>query len=77
MFAWKSMANNSSLVKLKLDMVYRDLSMETALARFTESTQVVQPVTEAAPKPKPKPVKRVVKVVTQDARPKLKRGGQR
>ncbi len=75
MFAWKSMANNSSLVKLKLDMVYRDLSMETALARFTESTQVVQPVTEAAPKPKP--VKRVVKVVTQDARPKLKRGGQR
>jgi hypothetical protein len=56
-------------------MVYRDLSMETALARFTESTQVVQPVTEAAPKPKP--VKRVVKVVTQDARPKLKRGGQR
>ena len=75
MFAWKSMASSSSLVKLKLDMVYRDLSMETALARFTESTQVVQPVTEVAPKPKP--VKRVVKVVTQDARPKLKRGGQR
>ena len=70
MFAWKSMDDNSSLVKLKLDMVYRDLSMETASARFTESTRPVPPVTDGpAPAPKAKepeekkkPKKKVVKV---------------
>ena len=45
------MDGNSSLVKLKLDMVYRELSMETASARFTESTRPAQPATEKA-KPK-------------------------
>jgi hypothetical protein len=66
MFAWKSMDANSSLVKLKLDMVYRDLSMEMASQAFTEITHPVLPVTEE-PKPKeppaekPKPKKKVVK----------------
>ena len=58
---------NSSLVKLKLDMVYRDLSMETASAQFTEITRPAQPATEtpAPPAEKPKPKKKkVVKVVT-------------
>ena len=45
---------SSSLVKLKLDMVYRDLSMETASNQFTEITQVMPPETEPAEKPKPK-----------------------
>jgi hypothetical protein len=35
-------------------MVYRDLSMETASKQFTEITQVVQPETEPAEKPKHK-----------------------
>ena len=35
---------NSNLLKLKLDMVYRDLSLEEAQKRFGE-------VTEAAPAP--------------------------
>jgi hypothetical protein len=38
-------------------MVYRDLSMETASAQFTEITRPAQPATE-----KPKPKKKVVKV---------------
>jgi hypothetical protein len=64
MFAWKSMDVNSNLVKLKLDMVYRDLSMETASTQFTEITHPVLPVTEApkeAPEEKSKPKKKVVK----------------
>lgn len=40
---------SSNLVKLKLDMVYRDLSMETASARFTESTRPEPLATDAAP----------------------------
>jgi hypothetical protein len=63
MFAWKSMDVNSNLVKLKLDMVYRDLSMEMASAQYTEITHPVLPVTEPVelPKEKPKPKKKVVK----------------
>jgi hypothetical protein len=63
MFAWKSMDVNSNLVKLKLDMVYRDLSMETASAQYTEITHPVLPVTEPVEPPKeaPKPKKKVVK----------------
>jgi len=48
---------SSNLVKLKLDMVYRDLSMETASTRFTGITRPAQPVTE-----KRKPKRKVVKV---------------
>jgi hypothetical protein len=67
MFAWKSMDVNSNLVKLKLDMVYRDLSMETASVQYTAITRPVLLVTEEAPEPveppkeKPKPNKKVVK----------------
>jgi len=61
MFAWKSMDGISSLMKLKLDMVYRDLPMETASQAFTGITHPVLPETEA-PKEKPKPKKKTVKV---------------
>jgi hypothetical protein len=57
---------SSSLMKLKLDMVYRDLPEESARTRFTEITapypaEVSAP--PAVPPPKPKPVKKKVKVV--------------
>ena len=37
---------NSSLLRLKLEMVYRDLSMEEANKRFSEITAVVPEKTE-------------------------------
>lgn len=61
------MDGNFSLVKLKLDMVYRDLSMEMASARFTESIRPVQPVTDGEPKPKLK--KKVIKVAVPGPSP--------
>ncbi len=69
-FAVKSMDVNSNLLRLKLDMVYRDLSMEEARKRFSETTQPTLPPakeTEAigtkllAEKPKPK--RKVVKAL--------------
>lgn len=66
MFAVKSMGDN--LLKLKLDMVYRDLSMEEAQKRFSEATTLP----EEAPVPeviktkelvKAKPKRKVVKAV--------------
>jgi hypothetical protein len=77
MFAQKSMDNNRvqaearpvsySLLKLKLDMVYRDLPMEEAQASFAKlnetlavpavNASAVEPV-EAA-KPKKKTIKRI------------------
>lgn len=51
MFAVKNMDVNSNLLKLKLDMVYRDLSMEEAQKRYSEITETVPP---AAPEEKPK-----------------------
>jgi hypothetical protein len=66
MFAWKSMDGNSNLVKLKLDMVYRNLSEETASQVFTEITHPVLPGIEvkepAKEKEKPKTKKKTVKV---------------
>jgi hypothetical protein len=62
MFAWKSMDGTSSLMKLKLDMVYRDLPMETASQTFTAITHPVLLETEEPEPPKPKPKKKVVKV---------------
>jgi hypothetical protein len=53
MFAVKNMDINSNLLRLKLDMVYRDLSPEEAEKRFATASQ--------APKPQvvePQPVKR-------------------
>ena len=71
MFAWKSMDASSSLVKLKLDMVYRGLSETMASQVFTEITHPAQPATEVR-KPKeveekPKPKKKVVKVAVPNS----------
>jgi hypothetical protein len=41
MFAVKSMDVNSNLLRLKLDMVYRDLPLEEARKRFEELTATV------------------------------------
>jgi hypothetical protein len=57
MFAMKSMGD--SLLKLKLDMVYRDLPVEEAGKRYAELTTV--PVPPAAEKPKPK--RKVIKAL--------------
>jgi hypothetical protein len=48
MFAVKSMDVNSNLLKLKLDMVYRDLPIEEAQKRFDELGQAPE-VKAAAP----------------------------
>jgi hypothetical protein len=65
MFAWKSMDGNSNLVKLKLDMVYRNLSEEMASQAFTEITRPVLPGIEVKelkkPSEKPKVKKKIVK----------------
>jgi len=39
MFGVKSMDVNFSLLRLKLDMVYRDLPVEEAQKRFAEATE--------------------------------------
>jgi hypothetical protein len=59
-FAVKSMDVNSNLLRLKLDMVYRDLPMEEAQKRFAELTATVLPV---EPKPKVKVQRKAVKVL--------------
>jgi hypothetical protein len=58
MFVVKSMDSNSNLLRLKLDMVYRDLPVEEAQKKF-EELKVVPPETAVveAPKPKRKTVK--------------------
>ncbi len=60
-FAVKSMQDNSNLLRLKLDMVYRDLPTEVAQQKFTELT------TARAEAPVPAPVivkrKKLVKAV--------------
>ena len=67
MFAVKSMDVNSNLLKLKLDMVYRDLPIEEAQKRFDELGQAPdvkaeEPVetNELPKKPKRKVVKALV-----------------
>ena len=55
-FAVKSMQDNSNLLRLKLDMVYRDLPTEVAQQKFTELTEA----RVAAPAPAP-----VIKVVAK------------
>jgi hypothetical protein len=60
------MEANSNLLKLKLDMVYRDLTMEVAQQKFTELTTAPPPKPEAAPPPAPAPKvkrKKLVKAV--------------
>jgi hypothetical protein len=72
MFAWKNMDDRYSLLmKLKMEMVYRDMPQETASQQFMEITHPVLPVTEVKeipkelpkelPKEKPKPRKKVIK----------------
>lgn len=53
----KSMGD--SLLKLKLDMVYRDLPVEEAQKRYAELTAVPVP----APVEKPKPKRKVIKAL--------------
>jgi hypothetical protein len=64
MFAVKSMDANSNLLRLKLDMVYRDLPMEEAGARFTKLTTVESPPMEAPPAATRVVKRKVVKVLT-------------
>ena len=68
MFAMKSMDKTSALLKLKLDLVYRDLAIEAAQTRFDE-LNVVEVAPEAAPAmavvdvPKAPPKKKVIKAL--------------
>ena len=64
-----SMEVNSNLLKLKLDMVYRDLPLEEAEKRFAEVTTLPEAEPVAAPEvmevapPKPKAKRKVVKAL--------------
>ena len=62
----KSMDRNSSLLRLKLDLVYRDLAMEEAQKRFDElnvpTADVSAPV-ESAPLPTPVKTKKVIRAL--------------
>jgi hypothetical protein len=62
MFAEKNMDVASSLLKLKLDMVYRNHSTEEAQKRYSELTATVP---EAPPAEKPKTIikRKVVKAL--------------
>jgi hypothetical protein len=60
MFAVKNMDGNSNLLRLKLDMVYRDLPIEDAQKKF-EELKVVPP--EAAVVEAPKPKRKTVKAL--------------
>lgn len=64
-FAVKSMEVNFNLLKLKLDMVYRDLPIEEAQKRFGEATTIPEGVAEAAApvEDKKKPKRKVVKAL--------------
>lgn len=74
MFAMKSMDKTSALLKLKLDLVYRDLAIEAAQTRFDE-LNVVEVAPEAAPVvavvdvPKAPPKKKVIKALVPGAAP--------
>jgi hypothetical protein len=70
MFAVKSMDVNFNLLKLKLDMVYRDLPAEKAQERFSElsnetveePTPVEKPVIPEKPKTVVKSRRKTIKV---------------
>ena len=57
MFAVKSMGPNSNLLRLKYDMVYREVPEEAARKRFDEITGNVTPVEVVKPKRKRQVVK--------------------
>lgn len=66
MFAVKSMEVNSSLMRLKLDMVYHDLPVEEGQKKFEELTQApeTKPLEEIGTKEIPKkPKRKVVKAL--------------
>ena len=74
MFAMKSMDKESALLKLKLDLVYRDRASEEAQKRVDELNVVVpEAPTEAAPPPvvavKAAPKKKVIKALVPGAAP--------
>ncbi len=62
MFAVKNMDINSNLMRLKLDLVYRDVSTEEGQKRFAELTETLPVEAEKAEpvKPKKKVIKRIV-----------------
>jgi hypothetical protein len=64
MFVLKNMDVNSNLLRLKLDMVYRDLAIEEAQKRFGEITITVPetPVEKVEP---PKPQRKAVKIIVR------------
>jgi len=74
MFAMKSMDKESALLKLKLDLVYRDLAIEEAQKRFDE-LNVVVPAAEAVAAPPPvvavkaAPKKKVIKALVPAGAP--------
>lgn len=59
-FAVKSMDVNSNLLRLKLDMVYRDLPVEEAQKKFEELSQAPE---EKALEPVAKPKRKTVKAL--------------
>jgi hypothetical protein len=63
MFAVKSMDVNSNLLKLKLDMVYRDILIEEAQKRFGELV-ATEPEPPAPGPAAPVPVRKRIKVKT-------------
>ncbi len=62
MFAWKSMDRNSNLLKLKLDMVYRDLPSAEAETKYAEivSPDLPDVPVVVAKKPRRKVVKPIL-----------------
>ena len=74
MFAMKSMDKASALLKLKLDLVYRDLAIEAAQTKFDE-LNVVAPEAPAAPEiavvdvVKAPPKKKVIKALVPAGTP--------
>ena len=68
MFAMKSMDRSSALLKLKLDLVYRDLAIEEGQKRFDElNVPVVEPAPEAeAPLPAAAPKKKVIRALVPE-----------
>ena len=70
MFAMKSMDRSSALLKLKLDLVYRDLATEEGQKRFDElNVPVVEPApeAEAAPAmPAAAPKKKVIRALVPE-----------
>jgi len=75
MFAMKSMDKESALLKLKLDLVYRDLAIEEAQTRFSELNVVApeapaaEPVEPAAVVVNTPPKKKVIKALVPAGTP--------